>query len=571
MDTRTVGVLGGGQIGRMLVAAGNRLGIRIAILDPGENVTQPSLYQVLTLSLLDGSLSPAGQVSSLCIEGSLQDPSKIKELASISDILTVEVEHVNTDMLEQLQEAGYHVRPDPNTIRLLQDKFTQKMHLAKNDIIVTDFMATTSVQEAFDAGMKFGYPFLLKTRRFAFEGRGNVLVKSPDQLRDAFDHLGGYDLYAEKFVSVVKELAVMVIRTKDDVICYPIVETVHRDNVCALVTAPAHLSTIAEANASRVARVAIDSFKGVGVYEVEMFLLADDSVLLNEVVPRPHNSGHYTIEGCEIDQFEAHLRAILDLPIPTPKMRVGAAMMINVVGESNNLVDSKRLLSRALEVPGANIHWYGKVDCRPGRKLAHVTITADNMHELKLRIDKLGIPESQHGLLVRGPRVAVIMCSEADLPTMKEAAEVLNTFEVSFEMAFVSAHRTPTRMFSYAQSAVERGVQVIIASAGGAAHLPGMVAGLTSIPVIGVPMRTAVFNGTDSLMSIVQMPTGVPVATVAIGDAANAALLAVRILAAHDHSLLKKMDNYLNTNEERVLRASAKLESVGYQAYLDSK
>ena len=167
-----------------------------------------------------------------------------------------------------------------------------------------------------------------------------------------------------------------------------------------------------------------------------------------------------------------------------------------------------------------------------------------------------------------GPRVGVIMGSDSDLPTMREAATILEEFGVSFELTIVSAHRTPTRMYAYAQGAAERGLQVIIAGAGGAAHLPGMVAALTSLPVIGVPMHTSSLGGNDSLLSMVQMPRGVPVATVAIGNAVNAGLLAVRILSAQDKNLLEKMDAYLLKQEEDILRKASKLESVGYQAFL---
>ena len=284
---------------------------------------------------------------------------------------------------------------------------------------------------------------------------------------------------------------------------------------------------------------------------------------------RPHNSGHYTIEGCELDQFETHLRAILGLPCPAPRLRVGAALMVNVLG-AETMEGTKGLLHRALAVPGASMHWYGKLENRPGRKMAHITITADSIAELRERAECLGLAASEHGLPAPGPRVGIIMGSDSDLVVMQDAARVLGEFRVPCELTIVSAHRTPTRMYSYAQSAAERGVQVIIAGAGGAAHLPGMVAALCSLPVIGVPMHTASLQGNDSLLSIVQMPRGVPVATVAIGNATNAALLAVRILAAQDKSLLAAMDDYLLRQEEEVLRKAAKLESVGYKEYLSS-
>ncbi|RYH21596.1 5-(carboxyamino)imidazole ribonucleotide mutase [archaeon] len=203
--------------------------------------------------------------------------------------------------------------------------------------------------------------------------------------------------------------------------------------------------------------------------------------------------------------------------------------------------------------------------------MAHITITAKSFNELKERVEQLGIEQSKHNIVCTGPRVGIIMGSDSDLPSMAEAAKVLDKFGITYELTVVSAHRTPTRMYSYAQSAAERGLQVIIAGAGGAAHLPGMVAALTSLPVIGVPIKTSALSGQDSLLSIVQMPTGVPVATVAIGNAANAGLLAVRILGAQDPVVLKKMDDFMLDQEEDVLRKSAKLEAVGYKSYLDGQ
>jgi len=167
------------------------------------------------------------------------------------------------------------------------------------------------------------------------------------------------------------------------------------------------------------------------------------------------------------------------------------------------------------------------------------------------------------------PRVGVIMGSDSDLPVMKEAAEILDQFEVEYELTVVSAHRTPDRLYNYAETAEEKGLDVIIAGAGGAAHLPGMVAAVTTVPVIGVPVKTSKLSGLDSLYSIVQMPPGVPVATVAINGAKNAALLAVQILARSDEELNQKQKDYRQEMKEKVLETADKLEDMGYQDYLE--
>jgi phosphoribosylaminoimidazole carboxylase len=200
--------------------------------------------------------------------------------------------------------------------------------------------------------------------------------------------------------------------------------------------------------------------------------------------------------------------------------------------------------------------------------MAHVTVTADSVSVLRERLDLLGVAPESHGLPLAGPRVGIVMGSDSDLQTMKGAAEVLDAFGVRYELTIVSAHRTPARMFSYAQTAVERGLEVLVAGAGGAAHLPGMIAALTTLPVIGVPVSSAAFGGSDALLSIVQMPRGVPVATVAIGNGTNAGLLALRILACRDPALSAQLETYTASQEGDVLAKADRLEAVGYKQYL---
>lgn len=575
MDSRRIGVLGGGQLGRMMAEAGHRLGVKLAALDPL------------------GSKSPAGELTDLCIEGSFQDAEKIKELAALSDLLTVEIEHVNVEALDALERQSYKVHPNSKTLRIIQDKFLQKVHLAAYGVPLPAFVSTPTVEAAIKAGKEFGYPLMLKNRRMAYDGKGNAVVESEEGIIDAFKKLGEskdgiYDVYAEKWASFSKELAVMIVRTSTGVVSYPVVETVQKDNICHLVIVPAQIPSSSVTSAIEIAKLAISSFDGIGIYGVELFLIPDGSVLLNEIAPRPHNSGHYTMEACDIDQFEMHLRAVLNLPCPTPIMRAPCAVMVNVLGEST-MEATMKILTKSMSIPGTGIHWYGKSESRVGRKMAHLTITAENMQVLSSRFDLLGLDVGTRNLfglqeedeeLKSDAQVGIIMGSDSDLPTMREAAEILESFGVSYELTIVSAHRTPTRMYAYAQSAVERGVKVIIAGAGGAAHLPGMVAALTPLPVIGVPVKTSALNGMDSLYSIVQMPRGIPVATVAIGNAANAGLLAIRILAsgglggcsadgqrAVTTPLLEKMETYMARQEEEVLKKADRLESIGFKSY----
>eukprot|EP00475_Leptophrys_vorax_P038972 TRINITY_DN69620_c0_g3_i2.p1 TRINITY_DN69620_c0_g3~~TRINITY_DN69620_c0_g3_i2.p1 ORF type:complete len:374 (+),score=4.48 TRINITY_DN69620_c0_g3_i2:217-1338(+) len=370
----------------------------------------------------------------------------------------------------------------------------------------------------------------------------------------------------------------MVARGRDgELKSFPVVETTHRDNICNTVVAPAGVPAEVEARAMAVAELAVGSLAGAGVFGVELFLLADGRVLLNEVAPRPHNSGHYSIEACHVSQYEQHLRAVLGLPLGDPSLKVPAAAMVNLLGEADGdegFEISQRILQQALRVPGASIHWYNKSEMRAKRKMGHITVVGSSRAEVMERMASL-VPSAMGEGAGEGskapPLVSIIMGSDSDLPVMKAAAQILDFFQVPYELTIVSAHRTPDRMFAFARSAHRRGIQCIIAGAGGAAHLPGMVASMSPLPVIGVPVRGSALDGMDSLLSIVQMPRGIPVATVAINNATNAALLAVRMLGATNPALLDKMLEYQKDLETMVEDKASQLEGEGWEQYLSAR
>jgi phosphoribosylaminoimidazole carboxylase len=297
-----------------------------------------------------------------------------------------------------------------------------------------------------------------------------------------------------------------------------------------------------------------------------MFLLHDDSLAFNEVAPRPHNSGHYTIEACHTSQFEQHLRCITGMPLGSTEMKVPAAVMINIIGLGEGVEGMNDTLLpclKSLYIAGATMHLYGKPECRKGRKMGHVTLVGNSMVKLLMNARSLMNEETPPA----APLVGIIMGSDSDLPTVKPAAVTLREFGVPFELTIVSAHRTPDRMVEYAKSAHKRGLKVIIAAAGGAAHLPGMVAALTPLPTIGIPVALKVLDGVDSLHSIVQMPRGVPVATVAINNSVNAALLSIRILGTLIPSYHEKLEIYAESQKGIVLEKAETIESVGWENY----
>lgn len=558
-DQRKVGVLGGGQLGRMLIEAANRLNIQVNVLDVAN--------------------SPAKQISAHDghIEGSFKDAAKVKELAQKCDVVTVEIEHVDTHMLEEV--AGQvTVEPSWKTLRTIKDKYAQKEHLKQYGVDVAESidLEGKGIEGLKEVGLQYGYPYMLKSKTEAYDGKGNFVVKSEADFDVAIKTLGGRPLYAEKWADFSMELAVMVVKTKDGVLSFPTVETVHEDSICKLTyTPPRNVSPSTSQRAQDLAKKAIAAFEGKGVFGVEMFLLKDDSLLINEIAPRPHNSGHYTIEACPISQYDAHLRAILDIPIKPYQLRLKEpAIMLNILGAATPDSD-KKVAQFALENSDASIHLYGKGDSRPGRKMGHLTITRPTLREAESAIQPLvDFVDSQKGKTPSprssnlSPLVAVIMGSDSDLPVLKAGLQILEKLNIPFTTRITSAHRTPDWLRSFSKNAVNTSVRVIIGAAGGAAHLPGMCASWTTLPVIGLPVKATHMDGWDSLVSMTQMPRGEPVATVGINNSTNAALLAVRILGARDEEIRERLRVWMEGNEKEVMRKDGELLESGWEQYL---
>jgi phosphoribosylaminoimidazole carboxylase len=563
VDNRKVGVLGGGQLGRMLIEAANRLNVQV--------------------NVLDAAASPAKQISAHDghIEGSFKDSASVKKLAQACDVVTVEIEHVDTQMLEEVASEVV-VEPSWKTLRIIKDKYAQKLYLKEHGVGVAEStdLEGKGAEGLREVGASYGYPFMLKSKTEAYDGKGNFVVKSEADVEAAVKALGDRPLYAEKWADFRLELAVMVVKTKDGVLTFPTVETVHEDSICKLTYAPPrNVSESTSQRAQDLAKKAIGAFEGKGVFGVEMFLLKDDSLLINEIAPRPHNSGHYTIEACPLSQYDAHLRAILDLPIPQSGLRLREpSIMLNILG--GRTPDSHvQVAKKALESPNASIHLYGKGDARPGRKMGHITLTAPTLAECEREIQPLiDFVDEQKGKAL-GPRtdpssskeeplVAVIMGSDSDLPVLRAGLEILQKLEIPFTTRITSAHRTPDWLREFSKNAASTSLKVIIGAAGGAAHLPGMCASWTTLPVIGLPVKATHMDGWDSLVSMTQMPRGEPVATVGINNSTNAALLAVRILGAEDKVVRERLRVWMEGNEKEVMRKDKALLEDGWETYL---
>lgn len=366
---QTIGIVGGGQLGRMLTLAAKPLGFDVIVVDPTGN-------------------SPAAQVGAEEIVADFYDAVAIGQLATRSHHVTVESEHINVDALEKAIKEGSPVHPSPATIRLIQDKYLQKIFLREAGLPVGEFVKISNEADALEILKKFGGRMIIKTRRNAFDGRGNMVVRSPKQVAEAFKHFDGKKLYAEKLVPFTKELAVMVARsTKGEVVTYPLSETIHKRNICHEVLTPATVSKVTQQKALRLARRVANKLAGAGVFGIEMFLTDKGQVLINEIAPRVHNSGHYTTEACMTSQFEQHIRAIAGLPLGKTDLMVPAVAMINILGERDGPTKVKGL-DNCLAIPGVSVHLYGKSPTKIDRKMGHITAIGKSMNQARTRARK---------------------------------------------------------------------------------------------------------------------------------------------------------------------------------------
>lgn len=355
----TIGIVGGGQLAKMLTVAAKKMGFMVVVTDPTPE-------------------SPAGQIADKQLIGGYKDENVTRELAKISDIITIDAEFVNDEVLEEIAKKK-EVHPSPKTISIIKDKLRQKEFLKKNKIPVADFIAVENKNEIEKAIENFGLPVLLKAREDAYDGKGNFLIKSKKDIDKGLEKLKDRKLYVEKFVPFVKELAVMVARSVNgEIKVYPVVETIHVNNVCDTVIVPAKVSGISNKKAQALAKKTMNSLKGAGVFGIEMFLTKDGKVLINEIAPRVHNSGHYTIEASVTSQFEQHIRAITGLPLGSTDLIVKSAVMKNILGEHEGSGHPKGI-ENALKIPGVSYHLYNKKNSKIGRKMGHITVVGDSV------------------------------------------------------------------------------------------------------------------------------------------------------------------------------------------------
>ena len=349
---KRLGIIGGGQLGMMITEAAHNLSeyiSEITVLDPTENC-------------------PAAQAGAKQIVGGFKDEIAILKLAEQSDIITYEIESGNTDVLSKLKAK---IEPSPSTLEIIQDKLSQKTFLSENGLPVSQFYEITSLDDLRKKIKELGLPVLLKARRDAYDGRGNFKIVSENEIEKAYQHFDGKSLMVEKFVNFKMEVSVIAVRnTKGEIDTYPLVENIHEDNILKITIAPARVSDDVISDAGKIAKKTMEVLKGAGVFGIEMFIDQNDKILINEIAPRVHNSGHHTLQSCKTSQFEQHLRAILGLELGSTDI-VHRTVMCNILGPHGFEGKYKPV---HLEKDGAYLKMYGKDISKPQRKIGHFNV-----------------------------------------------------------------------------------------------------------------------------------------------------------------------------------------------------
>ena len=351
---KVLGIIGGGQLGMMLTEAAKKMPEHISdviVLDPTPNC-------------------PAHKVGAKQIVADYKDEKAIMEIASKVDILTYEIESGNSDVLKKA-ETKTVINPSPDTLRIIQDKFLQKSFLRQNKIPVTDFVEIKSLDDLREKIRLFGYPALLKARRDAYDGRGNYKINSEAELEKAYDTFAGKSLMLEKYVDFKMEVSVIAARnTQGQITTYPVVENIHEQNILRITIAPARVTSQVASQAERIAHSTMEFLHGAGVFGIEMFVTKDDQVIINEIAPRVHNSGHHTLQSSKTSQFEQHLRAILGMSLGETDL-IHPTIMYNILGVDDF---SGRYRISDFATKDLFLKMYGKEESKPQRKLGHFNL-----------------------------------------------------------------------------------------------------------------------------------------------------------------------------------------------------
>ncbi len=363
---QTIGIIGGGQLGRMMALSAREAGFKIAVLDPTMD-------------------SPCGQVADIQIVAPYDDEAALEELAEISDVITFEFENIDYEGLKRLTEIAY-VPQGAEIIRITQNRVTEKEAIVNAGCPVAPYIVCESYEELVEKIDQIGFPSIVKTARFGYDGKGQQKLLSKEDLPLAKNLFNHSQCIVEGFIPFEKEISVIIQRNGNgETYCLPVGENVHVNHILHETIVPARISTETKQLAEEAARKIAEHLQLIGTLAVEMFVLKDGQIIINELAPRPHNSGHYSIEACNISQFAQHIRAVAGWPLREPKLH-SPVVMVNVLGQH-----VAPLSNSITKYPHWSIHLYGKKEAKVNRKMGHVTILTDNIEETLIEIETSGI------------------------------------------------------------------------------------------------------------------------------------------------------------------------------------
>jgi 5-(carboxyamino)imidazole ribonucleotide synthase len=361
MSIKRIGIIGGGQLAWMMVDASKKLGIELIVQTPSKNDPAVSIAQATVLAAVD-------------------DPAATEFLSKECDVITFENEFVNIDALSLLETEGVCFRPRLAALSPLLDKYNQRCYLRDLGLPVPQFLALEKSADIESKIEYLGFPIVLKARRHGYDGQGTFIVHDSATLSTVVNK-SNTQLLVEKFVPFTRELAIIAARSVNgEIVTYPVVETQQEQQVCRRVIAPADITPEQAAEINVIAHTILNSLQAVGIFGIELFITAEGKILINEIAPRTHNSGHFSLDACETSQFEQHLRAISGLPLTNTSLHCPSAVMVNLLGYENSHGDYSKQRQKLIDIPQAYLYWYGKTESRPRRKLGHITVLLEQQN-----------------------------------------------------------------------------------------------------------------------------------------------------------------------------------------------
>ncbi|MBE9226769.1 5-(carboxyamino)imidazole ribonucleotide synthase [Phormidium sp. LEGE 05292] len=369
---KRVGVIGGGQLAWMMADAAKALDIELIVQTPQ-------------------ATDPAAAIASETILAPIDDAAATALMAKKCDVITFENEFINLEALMSLQSQGTCFRPRLEVLAPLLDKYHQRCYLKDIGLPVPKFVALEGAAVTEERITRMTgilpvlqdwtqeFPVVLKARRHGYDGQGTFILKDQQSLEEILQKIGKTPVLLEEYVPFSKELAVIAARSVEgEIVTYPVVETQQEDQVCRRVLAPANIDRAVQLQVEAIAHTLLNSLQAIGLFGIELFLTTEGKILVNEIAPRTHNSGHFTIDASYTSQFEMHLRSVSGLPLGNPALKCDAAVMVNLLGYEHSHSDYQEKRQKLAQIPNCHVLWYGKTESRPGRKLGHVTILLNN-------------------------------------------------------------------------------------------------------------------------------------------------------------------------------------------------